>query len=112
MVNTYLSDRKPIKWTNKFTMYLFNLIVLKCYILYKEFYRGQNRIKYSLNFCRENYKSLLSYEPRKKKLVHENALDQRPIKLINRRSNYTWCQKKDSKRNTTDSVCKGCINRN
>ncbi|KAG0437995.1 Chimeric ERCC6-PGBD3 protein [Dictyocoela muelleri] len=39
MVKTYLSDRKTIKWKNKFTMYLFNLIVHNSYILYKEFYR-------------------------------------------------------------------------
>ncbi|KAG0439237.1 PiggyBac transposable element-derived protein 4, partial [Dictyocoela muelleri] len=94
MVKTYLSDRKTIKWSNKITMYLLNLIVHNSYILYKEFYRGQDKIKSSLNFRKEIIESLLSYEPRSKKLAQENALEHMLIKIINRRSNCTWCQKK------------------
>ncbi|KAG0431254.1 PiggyBac transposable element-derived protein 4 [Dictyocoela muelleri] len=50
MLKSYYNERKNIKWTNKFAIYLMNMMIHNSYIIYKHFNSENDKVKKHLDF--------------------------------------------------------------
>ncbi|KAF7685885.1 hypothetical protein CDIK_3366 [Cucumispora dikerogammari] len=74
IVKTYFAGRKTVKYTNKFSTYIINLILHNSYVLYNEFYEGETKAMSSYLFRRKLLDKMFNREmPKEKHKVCDNT---------------------------------------
>ncbi|KAF7685137.1 PiggyBac transposable element-derived protein 4 [Cucumispora dikerogammari] len=113
MVKTYFAGRKTVKWTNKFSTYIINLILHNSYVLYNEFYNGETKAKSSYWFRRQLLDEMFNIEmsiENPEECDNNNMLNHMPNKSNNRYS-CVWCYRIKGKRLKTSYCCTLCLTR-
>ena len=74
MLKSYFNERKNKKWTNKLSIYLFNVLINNGYIIYKHYSNESDKIKTHLAYRKRIIQCLLKSADKDQalsKLQHE-----------------------------------------
>ncbi|KAG0437452.1 PiggyBac transposable element-derived protein 4 [Dictyocoela muelleri] len=109
MIKYYPLKRKTNRWTQKFSMHIFELLLHNCYVLYKKFKKGKTLNHYS--FIQTIISFLIDKGSRTSNNLTENSHIETSQHLpykVNKRNQCYNCLLSNKKISTTGIVCIKC----